>query len=349
MTELSPRQVFMSYSRRDGDVTQRIVSLLRKQGFDVWLDNEKLIAGTPIWETEIETAIKRASAIVVILSPDSKNSEWVRREISLADQYRKRVFPVLVRGDEESSISLRLINRQYVDIRENENAKLGSLASALLGYIQELDNEQKENVKEIVASQNTSQESLNLGISKNVSHQRDNQGILWATLGWAFAGLLGGFLYSENDDLAGGAMGGLMGGLVGAFIMSLTLRSENIPSRQNNIIKAAVAWAIAGAIGWFIGWEVLSDAIGAGIGIAIFAIIGMVSTLGMDYISSNWKNIAVITLAWLIGGALGWIIARRILIDTLYMDPAMSWAIGTAIGWAIGGYVMSWQLTGKQS
>ena len=79
----------------------------------MWVDNEKLVPGTPIWEEEIEKAIKAASAVVVILSPDSKNSEWVRREISLADQYRTRIFPVMVRGDEDSSITIRLITRQY--------------------------------------------------------------------------------------------------------------------------------------------------------------------------------------------------------------------------------------------
>ena len=149
MPQLSSGHVFMSYSRRDDVVMRRIVMFLRQQGIKVWVDNEKLIPGTPIWEEEIEKAIKNAPAIVVVASPDSKNSEWVRREISLADQYRRRVFPVLVRGNEETSISLRLINRQFVDIRESEDMGLGSLESALSAYLQELSvQEQKEKVEE---------------------------------------------------------------------------------------------------------------------------------------------------------------------------------------------------------
>ncbi len=92
MPQSSAIQVFMSYSRKDNVVMRRVVTFLRNKGIKVWVDNEKLIPGTPIWEEEIEKAIKAAPAIVVVLSPDSKNSEWVRREISLADQYRKRVF-----------------------------------------------------------------------------------------------------------------------------------------------------------------------------------------------------------------------------------------------------------------
>ena len=99
MAQLPTRHVFISYSRRDDIVMRRTVAFLRKQGIKVWVDNEKLTPGTPAWEEEIEKAINSAYAVVVILSPDAKNSEWVRREITYADQYRKRVFPVLVNCD----------------------------------------------------------------------------------------------------------------------------------------------------------------------------------------------------------------------------------------------------------
>ena len=146
MPPLSPDYVFMSYSRRDDVVMRRIVAFLREQGIKVWVDNEKLIPGTPVWEKEIEKAVQGASAVVVVLSPDSKDSEWVRREISLADQYEKRVFPLLVRGDEKTSISIRLIGRQYVDIRSNEDAGLNYVSATLLRYLEEL-NEREQNAK----------------------------------------------------------------------------------------------------------------------------------------------------------------------------------------------------------
>jgi hypothetical protein len=345
MPQLSSGHVFISYSRKDDVVMHRVVAFLRRQGLKVWVDNEKLTPGTPVWEAEIEKAIKGASAIVIVLSPDSKDSEWVRREISLADQYRKRVFPVLVRGDEESSITLRLINRQFVDIRENENAGLGSLVAALLARLQELsDEEEKVKEREYLVNkkasdeQITGRETLNLGTGNTTALRIDPQGILWVTLGWAIAGLIGGFIYSEYGEIAGGAIGGTIGGLV----TSIALRVENDPSNQKNMIKTTLAWAIGGAIGWLIGWE-LTEAIGAGIGMTIFAMIGMASTLRRDYILSNWKSITWITLAWGICGAIGWSIAKG-LIDGLYIENAIGWAIGTAIGWAIGGFVMSWQL-----
>jgi len=138
MPQPSTSHVFISYSRKDTDAMIRIVSYLREQGINAWVDNEKLVPGTPIWEREIEKAIDEASAIVVVLSPDAKESVWVLNELTLADEYKKRVFPVLVRGDFRESIHFRLVTRQFVDIRTNEMAGLESLSSALSNYLDEL-------------------------------------------------------------------------------------------------------------------------------------------------------------------------------------------------------------------
>lgn len=139
MVGSSGGHVFISYSRRDDVVMRRIVKHLRGQGIRAWVDNEKLIPGTPIWEVEIEKAIRGAFALVVILSPDSKSSEWVRREVTLADQFRKRVFPVLVGENNADSIPIRLITRQFVDIRTNEAEGLRSLSAAISSYVDELE------------------------------------------------------------------------------------------------------------------------------------------------------------------------------------------------------------------
>jgi hypothetical protein len=135
--------VFMSYSRTDEEVMRRIASFLRNQRIKVWVDNEELEPGTPIWEAEIEKAIIGASATIVIMSPDSKESAWVRREISYSEQYRKRIFPILARGDEDTSVTLRLITRQFVDIRKNEEIGLNKLSAALIFYMEELEAQER--------------------------------------------------------------------------------------------------------------------------------------------------------------------------------------------------------------
>jgi hypothetical protein len=131
-------QVFISYSRKDDAVMRRIVGYLRKRGIIVWVDNEKLVPGTPIWEVEIEKAIRRAGAIVVLLSPDSNISPWVRREISYAEDNGKRIFPILIAGDERSTVPIRLTTHQRIDIRQNEATGLNALSAALSFYLEDL-------------------------------------------------------------------------------------------------------------------------------------------------------------------------------------------------------------------
>ena len=62
MTTPSAPLVFLSYSRHNKDVMQRVVVWLREAGFDVWFDNEELTPGTPMWEAEIESAIAAAGS-----------------------------------------------------------------------------------------------------------------------------------------------------------------------------------------------------------------------------------------------------------------------------------------------
>jgi hypothetical protein len=73
---------FMSYSREDADLQRRIVADLRGRGINVWVD--------------VECSIRGASGLIVLLSPASNNSEWVRREISFAEHNEKRIGTHLV-------------------------------------------------------------------------------------------------------------------------------------------------------------------------------------------------------------------------------------------------------------
>jgi len=126
---------FMSYSREDTAKQKRTVRELRERGVNIWVDIENLTPGTPTWEREIEKAIRGSTGIIVLLSPESNNSEWVRREISFGEQHRKRIFPVLIEGDDHTSTPLRLASHQRVDLRTKFEAGLDELAAALKGYI----------------------------------------------------------------------------------------------------------------------------------------------------------------------------------------------------------------------
>lgn len=78
-------QVFISYSRRDADVVEKIVSELEAAGIDVWLDREDITAGKQ-WRRQIVEAIDTADAFVLNLSPNSAASDNVLKELNLAEE-----------------------------------------------------------------------------------------------------------------------------------------------------------------------------------------------------------------------------------------------------------------------
>jgi len=106
--------VFISYSKRDIRFARYLKGLLEDAGFPVWMD-EAEISPSAVWSRTIETNILECSAFVVIMSDNSKESEWVEREVLLAEREHKPIFPILLSGE----VWFRLANIQYIDMRNS--------------------------------------------------------------------------------------------------------------------------------------------------------------------------------------------------------------------------------------
>ena len=115
-------QIFLSYSHSDTKFMYQVKERLEKAGYQVWIDETGLTPGTKSWTSTIEDAIEKSDALVVLLSPDAKESEWVRAEIHYARVYNLRVIPLFIRGTEKESIPLELIGAQWIDIRADFEA-----------------------------------------------------------------------------------------------------------------------------------------------------------------------------------------------------------------------------------
>jgi hypothetical protein len=127
--------IFLSYSRNDAAVMQRLRADLQAVGFTVWIDDLDLEPGTPSWQRAVEAAIHATRCMVVILSPAAKASVWVGRELSYAETLGLRIFPVLVSGDPTNAVPLSLINHQRVDLRAGWQGVEERLAPSLRRYL----------------------------------------------------------------------------------------------------------------------------------------------------------------------------------------------------------------------
>jgi TolB-like protein len=75
-------QVFVSYARSDKRQTSKLVTVLRKLGFEPWWDDD--IPAGASWEQSIERALADAKAVIVCWSSASIASENVRSEARVA-------------------------------------------------------------------------------------------------------------------------------------------------------------------------------------------------------------------------------------------------------------------------
>lgn len=96
-TSNSGKRVFISYNHGDSEVARQVCTYLEKTGLDVILDQDDMSAGRSIMEF-IQDSIKRADAVVSIVSAKSLASGWVGQE-SVASMYAvwladKKFIPV---------------------------------------------------------------------------------------------------------------------------------------------------------------------------------------------------------------------------------------------------------------
>jgi TIR domain len=124
-------QVFLSYSPADESFAKQLASELSRRGCEVWDPRAEVLPGDNYGQL-IGQALKKSKVMIVLLSPDSVKSEWVRRDIEYALSnlnYAGRLFPVLVRPTED----FPWILRKFRPLRANNNpAEIGRrIASAL--------------------------------------------------------------------------------------------------------------------------------------------------------------------------------------------------------------------------
>lgn len=101
------RRIFISHSHQDTEFCLRLVRDLRKAlgGHDetVWLDESGGLKGGHAWLKEISDDIRDRPVFMVVVSPNSMKSNWVRDEIDLAWQYKnnapggKTIIPIILR------------------------------------------------------------------------------------------------------------------------------------------------------------------------------------------------------------------------------------------------------------
>jgi TIR domain len=125
-------RIFLCHSSLDKPFVRKLARNLRDRGVSTWFDELELRVGDSLRE-KIEAAIQSSGRLAVVLSQNSVESEWVKRELNAAfvrELELKRVFILPLRID-NCDVPLFLRDKVYADFRKSHDDGLAALLIAL--------------------------------------------------------------------------------------------------------------------------------------------------------------------------------------------------------------------------
>ncbi|MCK6579887.1 MAG: TIR domain-containing protein [Anaerolineae bacterium] len=118
--------VFISYAHDDLDFAQNAKHELERRRIPVWID--ELTPAGDDWRQDIEEALRRAYAVVLILTPDAMDSQYVTYEWAFALGAEITVVPLLRK---KTVVHPRIDRLQHLDFTSTKNRPWDELAERL--------------------------------------------------------------------------------------------------------------------------------------------------------------------------------------------------------------------------
>ena len=125
-------RIFVSYSHQDKPVVDQIVTRLKADGHDVWIDSLKLRPGDNI-QRKIAEGLEEADAFIVVVSENSFRSKSVQHEFAAIalqqiSKRQQRIIPIRI---DQSAVPSYLADRIYLDLSDNLEDGLERLSREL--------------------------------------------------------------------------------------------------------------------------------------------------------------------------------------------------------------------------
>jgi hypothetical protein len=97
-----PMQIYISHAAADKDLARQIADSLKDSGFEVW-DESQVLPGDN-WGAKLGKALEESDGMVVLLTPYSLQSPYLRFDLSYAlgsKDYKGRVVSVVTASPDE--------------------------------------------------------------------------------------------------------------------------------------------------------------------------------------------------------------------------------------------------------
>lgn len=351
-----PKDIFISYSRRDTEFVTRLASDLNAQVAGVWFDQSAIQLGEK-WHDEIIEGIRECKAFILVLSPDAAESKYVREELNKALELNKTIFPVIYRAAQWTGEIETLVKEiQTLDLRSGSYTdNFQKLVDGLIeaGAVKAAGDRP--------FLRQATQTPLNVVLSK--------------IPGWAFAWSLGWLVFwvvaviflailvssqsgIKSEDLVNfilillcAVIGGFTGGLLAGLFTMLALR-PNAPSIAWKHISPTIRiWGVSGPLGMLVSGGITASMVAIGaisvhsaepdcsgvsikecagqiLGSALGEAIGLVIIILLVFV-------LLVTVAWFLTGMFaGWQSVRHIRKLEPGITNRQGWQV--SVGWGCG-------------
>jgi len=126
-------KLFISHATADrAFIETELMGLLSALGFEAWFA-EGNIQTAEIWERSIATGLETSDWFVLVMTPRSAQSEWVKDEVSWAiDKRPGRIVPIILEDCNKADFHIRLPRIQHLDYRTDKKAAREQLIRVLV-------------------------------------------------------------------------------------------------------------------------------------------------------------------------------------------------------------------------
>lgn len=125
--------IFISHDHDDADFAELLKLRLEKENLNAWIDSEHLKIGQD-WREEIDQGIKDSIAVIVVMTPDARKSEYVTYEWAFAWGKEKKIFPIMLK---QTQLHPRLESLQYLDFTNRASRPWDKLIESLKDLLSE--------------------------------------------------------------------------------------------------------------------------------------------------------------------------------------------------------------------
>lgn len=128
LKEKNDNKIFLSHHSSKVELASHLSKYFERNGLEAWYAPRDIRSGED-WVEAIDTAIKECKAVVLLFCAQADSSKQVKREIGLADSYKKPIFWVRVERVEPNMLSYFLNSTQWLDWLDMRDASLEKLIS----------------------------------------------------------------------------------------------------------------------------------------------------------------------------------------------------------------------------